>query len=81
MILGVANAVIGIFAIVCGGLVINFEGDTAFDSNNYYLIINRPEEFGITFDSQFPIYVKVNWEKVPNGCLGREIKINKLVRR
>jgi hypothetical protein len=65
----------------CGGLVINFEGDTSFNSNNYYLIVNKPEEFGITYDSKFPIYVNVDWEKVPNGCLGREIKINKLVRR
>lgn len=69
------------FCACCGGLVINFEGDTTLYSNNYYLIINKPEEFGIANDSQFPIYVKVDWEKVSNGCLNNEIKINKLERR
>jgi hypothetical protein len=65
----------------CGGLMINFEGDTTFNSNNYYLIINKPEEFGITYDSKFPIYVNVDWEKVPGGCFDRVIKIIKLERR
>jgi hypothetical protein len=65
----------------CGGLVINFEGDTSFNSSNYYLVINKPEEFGIAYDSQFPIYVNVDWEKISDGCLGKEIKINKLERR
>jgi hypothetical protein len=67
----------------CGGLMINFKGETQPYKGEFYLIQNSPTEFGIGNYSTFPIYVKVNWESVGclQGGLGNLIKVTKFKRR
>ena len=63
----------------CGGLMINFKGETQSYAGEFYLIQNSPEELGIGQDADFPMYVKVRWTQeglnfVP-CALGNFIKI------
>ncbi|HEY0677067.1 MAG TPA: hypothetical protein VGD17_02230 [Chitinophagaceae bacterium] len=52
----------------CGGLMINFEGETELYEGNYYLITNDPASLGISVNSSFPLYVDVTWELETQGC-------------
>lgn len=63
----------------CGGLMINFKGETQPYRGEFYLIQNSPAEFGIDSNSVFPMYVKVDWtsEGCTVGALGNLIKITK----
>ena len=45
----------------CGGLLINFKGETQSYVGEFYLIKNTPEELGINPDTKFPLHVKVRW--------------------
>ena len=63
----------------CGGLMINFKGETQSYVGEFYLIQNSPEKLGIRPDARFPMHVKVRWTQegldfVPCG-LGNFIKI------
>lgn len=63
----------------CGGLLINFKGETQSYVGEFYLIQNSPEELGIGLDADFPMYVKVRWTQeglAPVTCaLGNIIRI------
>ena len=67
----------------CGGLMINFKGETEPYKGEFYLIQNSPTELGIDNNSSFPIYVKVNWESVgcSQGGLGNLINLTKFKRK
>lgn len=54
----------------CGGLMINFDGQTdpGF-STDYYLIKNDPASLGITANTIFPVHANVTWTlETPAGC-------------
>ena len=66
----------------CGGLMINFKGETQPYAGEFYLIQNSPEELGISPDAKFPMMVQVRWTQayldfVP-CVLGNFIKITSL---
>lgn len=65
----------------CGGLMINFNGDTASYKGEFYIISNNPAEFGITDISDFPIFVKVDWQKDTSACINNRIIITKFVKK
>lgn len=54
----------------CGGLMINFKGETQPYKGEFHLIRNNPSELGITNTSTFPIYIKVDWTLQATGCAG-----------
>lgn len=65
----------------CGGLMINFIGETQSYKEPFYLITNNPSELGINNSSTFPIYIKVDWTQEGVGCasggIGNIIKITR----
>ena len=65
----------------CGGLMINFSGETQPYKGNFYLITNDPSELGITNNSAFPIRIKVDWTQddvvCTSGAIGNLIKITR----
>ena len=62
----------------CGGLLINFKGETQSYVGEFYLIQNS-SELGIGQDARFPMHVKVRWTQEglePVTCaLGNIIKV------
>ncbi len=65
----------------CGGLMINFIGETQPYKGAFYLIQNNSSELGIDNNSAFPIYFKVDWTQDRIGCtsgaIGNIIKITR----
>jgi len=47
--------------ICCGGLMINFDGETKPYTGDFKLIENSAD-LGITDNDKFPIYIKVDWK-------------------
>ena len=62
----------------CGGLLINFKGETQSYVGEFYLIQNSAE-LGIDQNARFPMHVKVRWTQEglePVTCaLGNIIKV------
>jgi hypothetical protein len=53
--------------ICCGGFFIDIENET-------YRFYEVPQNSRLNLDNpSFPIYVKLDWTKDPNACLGDEI--------
>ena len=65
----------------CGGLMINFNGETRPYTGDFKLIQNTDAELGISANDTFPLYVKVSWTPLSGGCGATRITITKLVRR
>jgi hypothetical protein len=69
----------------CGGLMINFIGETQPYKGEFYLITNDPSELGIANNSVFPIRMKVDWTQNGVGCasgaIGNLIKITRFKRQ
>lgn len=67
----------------CGGLMINFNGETEPYKGAFYLIQNNPAEFGVDSATHFPLYVRVEWinEGCTVGALGNLITITRYKRR
>lgn len=67
----------------CGGMMINFKGETEPYRGDFYLIQNSPTEFGLDANTKFPVYVSVDW--VNTGCMvggtGNLIRITRFKRR
>ncbi len=64
----------------CGGLVINFEGNTQSSQGMEYLIDNNSFEFGIDpVTASFPIACRVEWVPV-DRCVDGFIRITKFKR-
>src|SRR5215203_3988296 len=63
----------------CGGLMINFKGETQSYVGEFYLIQNSAGDLGIRQDAHFPLHVKVRWTREglePVTCaLGNIIKV------
>ena len=67
--------------ICCGGLMINFNGDTATYKDPYYLITNSSQQLGITDTTSFPIRMQVDWVPDTTICDGVDhIKITRFKR-
>ncbi len=64
----------------CGGVMINFTGETKSYTGEFYLIDNDISTFGITDTTSFPVNVKATYTPIEK-CEGKHIKITKLVRR
>lgn len=62
----------------CGGLMINFENNPASYQGKFYLISNNPQDLLKRDTFNFPIYVKVNWEKSAIICVDEIINIKKI---
>lgn len=62
--------------ICCGGLMINFEGETTPYQGDFYNLTNSPAELGIDSTTVFPMHIKADWIKT-NNCNGRVIKITR----
>ena len=79
-----SNAVITGFdqrtCVCCGGLMINFNGETKSYTGQFYLVDNDLSGLGIPSNSTFPILVTVEW-KALDKCSGQYIEITKLARR
>jgi hypothetical protein len=69
----------------CGGLMINFIGETQPYKGEFYLITNDPPELGISNNSVFPIRIKVDWTQNGVGCtsgaIGNLIKLTRFKRQ
>lgn len=64
----------------CGGLMINFIGETKPYTGTFYLIDNDISAFGISDSSSFPVAVKVEY-KILEKCKSTYIHINTLQRK
>jgi hypothetical protein len=63
----------------CGGLMINFDGETQPYTGDFKLIENS-SDLGISENDKFPIYAKVEWKSdTTKGC--NNIIITKFERR
>ena len=67
----------------CGGIMINFKGETEPYKGDFYLIQNSPSELGIDNNTKFPVYVSVDWKS--EGCMvggtGNLIRVTRFKRR
>ncbi len=54
----------------CGGLIVNFGGSTDTFPDNYFLIRNKPEDTDLGPESDFPVFVHINWSVVKDLCGG-----------
>ncbi|HYF32682.1 MAG TPA: hypothetical protein VD993_16265 [Chitinophagaceae bacterium] len=52
----------------CGGLLINFDGDSIPMSGKWHLVKNDPASLGITGSSNFPIHATVTYEMQTPSC-------------
>ena len=70
------------YCICCGGLMINFNGDTAASYEDpFFLISNSSLELGITDTTTFPVRMRVDWVKDTAICDGENhIKITRFKR-
>ena len=59
----------------CGGLMITFSSNPQPNIAAFNLIANDPSEFGINQQTQFPVYISVNYKKL-DGC-GDKVMITK----
>ncbi|GAA4751181.1 hypothetical protein [Flavisolibacter ginsenosidimutans] len=64
----------------CGGLMINFSGETQPYTGTFYLVDNDPAEFKISTASAFPIAVRVQYSAL-DKCFGKYVRISKLERK
>ena len=64
----------------CGGLMINFNGETQPYKGDFKLIDNSAD-FDIKSYNTFPVYVKVNCTSEPNKCFGNYIKVTRLKKK
>ena len=56
----------------CGGYFIEIDNAT-------YRFFDLPKNSGLNLDNPtFPIYVKLDWTKDPNACLGDEIIVQRI---
>jgi len=65
----------------CGGLLLNFNGDTHSYEGNYFLVSNTPSQLGITDSTTFPVYMQVDWVKDTLACLSNTITITRFVKQ
>ncbi len=65
----------------CGGLMINFNGETRPYTGDFKLIQNTDAELGISTRDTFPLYVKVDWTPLAGGCGATRINVTKLKRK
>lgn len=65
----------------CGGLMITFSGQIRPYSGDFFLIENKPSEFGFYNSTTFPVSVSVSYQNDSTHCSGKMIKIIKLVKR
>lgn len=65
----------------CGGLLINFNGDTQSYKGNFFLVSNTASQLGITDSTIFPVYVQVDWVKDTVACMANTITITRFVRQ
>ena len=47
----------------CGGLLVNFDGNTKAYSGTFYDCDNDPSSLGIDSATVFPVTLQVNWKK------------------
>ena len=52
----------------CGGLMINFENNPNPYSGTYYNCLNFPQNVGISPYMNFPVYMKICWQKDTTSC-------------
>jgi hypothetical protein len=64
----------------CGGFMITFDGETHPYTGDYKLVDNNAD-LGVTSTDTFPIYVKVDWQPIPDKCSGNYIKITRIKRK
>ncbi len=64
----------------CGGMMITFSEDPVPYSATFVKVSELPANTGIGENSEFPIYVKVQYTKVSDDC-GGAVKITALERR
>jgi hypothetical protein len=60
----------------CGGLMVNFEGETTPYQGDFYVLTNTPSQMGIDSSTVFPVFIKANWINTGN-CGGRIVTITK----
>jgi hypothetical protein len=58
-------------ATCCGGLFIKIDGETPQNNTSYFLISNKPSEFGIDTSTVFPVNGKVVWVANETQCLDK----------
>ena len=64
----------------CGGLMINFTGDTKPYSHPFFLIENDAATLGVEATANFPIHVKVNYTKLEK-CGDSYVRIDKIEKK
>ena len=64
----------------CGGLMINFRGETKSYTGQFYLIENDLAGYDINSTTPFPIFVKVEYSNLEK-CSGNFITITKLTKK
>ncbi|HRH50466.1 MAG TPA: hypothetical protein PLP23_17035 [Panacibacter sp.] len=67
------------YCICCGGLMINFNGETRPYTGDFKLISNGAD-LGITEKDTFPLYVKVDWKNDTTKVCAH-ITITRIARR
>jgi hypothetical protein len=60
--------------VCCGGLMLNFNGETEPYKGDFYLVDNKPSELGITETTKFPVYIDVAYNHLEK-CNGAYITI------
>ena len=58
-------------ATCCGGLFIKIDGETPQNNASYFLVSNKPSEFGIDTSTVFPVNGKVAWVMDESQCTGK----------
>lgn len=64
----------------CGGLMINFTGETKPYTGTFYLVENNLSSFGITDSSSFPLLVKASYI-ILEKCSGKYVSVSNISRR
>lgn len=63
----------------CGGLMINFDGNTQAYTGDFWLIKNNPAELGIDTATAFPVYIKIDYERIAS-CGSPTIRVTRFAR-
>jgi hypothetical protein len=65
----------------CGGLILNFNGETSLFAKDFKLIENA-NDLGLAGNEHFPLFVQVEWVSLASSCGGGEhIKITRFQRK
>jgi len=64
----------------CGGLMVTFTADPRPFGSDFKLIDNTAD-LGLSSTEIFPLYVKINYESLPDKCGGNHLNVTKLVRQ